>query len=201
MRIIIFIFTIIAGIPLVNLAQIIPNGNFEIWSENNSGMPQPQYWETQNEPELIYVEAVSGFSGNHAASLNVQWDNMLKEYCGASLNTEFTLVEYKKYHTLSGYFKGNSENNDTLVIEINLFCGNKPIGKGATKILDHSNRWQAFNIQIQYYSDSKPDKASISIEIKTLNGSHSLSTYCIDELLLANLEFLEDKNVTYSKSI
>lgn len=200
MRIYIFIFLISLGIPLHNLAQTIPNGSFEIWSCNSSGMLQPQFWETQNEPELIYVEAVPGFSGNHAACLNVQWDYMLKKYCGASLKTEFALIEKNTHQTLSGYFKGNSENNDTLLIEINLFCGNKLIGRGATKILNHSNRWESFNVQIQYYSDLKPDKANISIEIKTKKGSHSLSTYCIDELLLAKQEFMEKRIMTYSKS-
>lgn len=200
MRIIVFIFTIIAGIPLINLAQVIPNGNFEIWSDNNSGMPQPQKWETQNEPELIYIEPLPGYRGNHAACLNVQWDDMLKKYCGACLKTEFALLDKKKHQTLSGYFKGNSENNDTLIIEIDLFFENILIGKGVIKILDNSDQWEAFNVQIHYYSDAKPDKANISIEIKTIKGSHPSSTYCIDELTLARQETLVKEIATYSKS-
>lgn len=186
MRIVVFIFIIIAGIPLINLAQNIPNGNFEIWSDNNSGMPQPQYWETQNEPEIIFVEALTGYSGNYAACLNVQWDNMLKKYCSAYLNSKFQLTENKKYCSLSGYLKGNSENIDTLYIEIYLYNANQIIGSGTYKILNNTDNWEPFYVPIKYISDLVPDKAGISISVNPENGGHFLTTYCIDDLLLAN---------------
>jgi len=199
MRIKVFIFIIIAGIPLINLAQNIPNGNFEIWTENNSGMPQPQYWETQNEQKIIYVEALPGHSGNYAACLNVQWDNMLKKYCNASLNTEFLLDEKKKYNNLYGFLRGNAENIDTLFIEVYMFKGKELIGKGFYKILNNSANWVHFEIPIKYSNHKKPDRAGIKISVNPDNGSHFLTTYCIDDLLLANSNTVENQLADQSK--
>jgi len=188
MKINVFIFLIFYGIPLFSLAQSIPNGDFEIWSFNDSGMPQPQFWETQNEAELIYVESLPGHTGNHAACLNVQWDFMFRKYCGATIKSEFNLSEPKKFQNLLGYYKGNSENTDTLIIEVVLFFENNMIGSGSIKILDNSNNWEKFKVPIQYYSELLPNRANISISINSNKGSHSLSRYCIDDLLFANAE-------------
>lgn len=199
MRIVIFISIIIAGIPLVNLAQIIPNGNFESWTDNHSGMPQPQNWETQNEQEIIFVEALPGHTGNYAACLNVQWDNMLKKYCSSNLNSEFQINEKKKYKSLSGFVRGNSENIDTLYIEVYMFHGDDLIGTGFFKMLDNTNSWEQFHIPIQYHLDVLPDRAKICISVNPEKGSHFLTTYCIDDLLLAKSNFSQNKLAVQTK--
>lgn len=201
MRIVIFILIIIAGIPLNNLAQNIPNGNFETWTDNHSGMPQPRFWETQNEQEIIFVEALPGHSGTYAACLNVQWDNMLKKYCSSNLNSEFQIIEKKKYKSLSGYVIGNSENIDTLYIEVYMFHGNDLIGMGFFKMLDNKNSWEQFHIPIQYHLDDFPDRAKICISVNPDKGSHFLTTYCIDDLLLAKFIDLPVKIANQSKKI
>ena len=190
MKVSFFICILIIGIPLQTFAQNIPNGNFEVWTSNSNGMPQPLHWETQNEPELIYVEPLTGYSGNFAACLNVQWDYMLKKYCGASLKSEFEIPisERKKFQIIKGYCKGKSENIDSLIIEVILFSENKMIGKGRINILENSNNWENFIIPIEYYSEVLPKRVSITISINPKKGSHSMSSYCIDDLLLANIE-------------
>ncbi len=174
------------GIPLLLQAQTVPNGDFETWTFNNNGMAQPHFWQTQNEPELIYVEALPGRSGNHSACLNVQWDFMLKKHCGATLKSEFSILENKRYKYLKGFCMGSSENIDTLFIEINLFSKNKLIGNGFTKILDNSGTWDTFTVPVNYFTTEIPDKAIISISINSSKGGHYLTTYCIDDLLLAH---------------
>lgn len=190
-----------AGIPLINLAQNIPNGNFETWTDNTSGMPKPQHWKTQNEPEIIFVEAIQGHSGNFAACLNIQWDEMLKKYCRAYLNSEFQLITKKQYRSLSGYVKGNIENIDSLFVEVYLYFDGKLIGSGSQKILDNTNIWEPFNIPIQYNSNEIPNKARINITVSPDIGSHFLTTYCIDDLLLAGYEVLLDKQFIMARRI
>jgi hypothetical protein len=192
MKIVFFIFIIIAGIPLITLAQNIPNGNFEIWSDNHSGMPQPHYWETQNEPEIVFVEPLSGHTGKYAACLNIQWDEMLKQYCSAHLFSEFYPKEKIKYTNLSGYIKGNAENIDSLFIEVYLYFGSSLIGSGTLKVLDNTNNWRIFKVPIQYISDELPDKVKINITVNPDKGSHFLTTYCIDDLLLTKSEAMTD---------
>lgn len=187
MRNTIFICILCLSIPLFIQSQNIPNGDFEIWTPNGNGMLQPQHWETQNEPELIFVESIEGHSGRFAANLSVQWDFMFRRFSGAKLTSEFSLSEQKRYLKLLGFFKGNLENLDTLTIEIVLFFENRIIGNGSIKILENSNEWKKFLLPIQYNSDLMPDRASVSISINPNKRSHSLSSYCIDDFLLTNL--------------
>jgi len=174
------------------MAQNIPNGDFEIWTFNSNGMPQPQFWETQNEFEIIYVESMPGYKGNHAACINVQWDNMLKKYSGGSLNTSFNITQGIKYLLFEGYIKGNPDNIDSLNIEIKFFHNKKLVGKGETKILDHTNNWKQFAIQIFSLYDINPENASISIWINPEKGNHFLTTYCLDNLQLIPNTYLMD---------
>ena len=82
---------------MITSAQNVPNGDFESWEINHSGVAAPSVWETHNEPEFILVESAPGHNGNNAVCLNVVWDYMLKTYCGASLTSEFVNSENQTY--------------------------------------------------------------------------------------------------------
>jgi len=110
---------------------------------------------------------------------------MLKKYCGASLTTEFSLPGNDKYQSLSGYYKGRSENIDTLLIEVRFYKENELIGNGTSKIMDNTNKWEIFDLTINYSLEKIPDRGIISISVNPEKGSHFLTTYCIDDLFLA----------------
>ena len=164
------------------IAQNITNGGFENWIYNTSGMPEPENWETQNEPELIFVESSEGHIGLHSACLNVVWDNMTQKFTGASMSTENRITIDKTYKHLIGFYKGSVNNTDTLYINVSIYSTNKLIGYGTSNLLYTKNKWAEFNVSINYYSNEKPEKAKISFSVNPVNGSHYQTNYCIDDL-------------------
>jgi len=176
---------ILSNCQIKAFAQNINNGGFENWIYNTAGMPEPENWETQNEPELVFVESSEGHTGLHSACLNVVWDNMMQKFTGASMNTVEDISVNSKFEFLRGYCKGSSNNTDTLKINISLYSKNKLVGVGSSGFIQTSNEWTQFAVSINYYSDKVPEKAKISISVIPVNGSHHQTTYCIDDLIFS----------------
>ncbi len=186
---IVTVILILSNCQIKTFAQNITNCGFENWIYNTSGMPEPENWETQNEPELIFVESSEGHTGLHSARLNVVWDNMMQKFTGASISTIDNIPVSGKFNLLKGYCKGSSNNTDTLEINISLYSINKLVGVGSFSYVETTNEWKQFTVPINYYSDEKPEKAKISISVIPVNGSHHQTTYSIDDLI-----FVENSN-------
>jgi len=170
--------------PFTTVSQNIPNGDFENWAFNIAGMPEPEGWKTENDREMIFVESAEGHNGNFSACMNVVWDKMKQEYSGGKLTTKNKFPVDEKYSELTGFYSGNSNNNDTLFITINLYTDEKEIAAGTASMTAVSSGWQQFNIEINYTEDIKPDQAGISISIIPAKGFHHQTVYCLDELNL-----------------
>lgn len=166
------------------VSQNVPNGSFENWVFNISGMPEPEGWKTQNDREMVFVESAEGQSGNFSACLNVVWDRMKQEYAGGYLTSATLFAVEEKYSGLTGYISGNSNNSDTLLISISLYSDDQKIANGCIAITSASSNWQQFNIKINYEQNIKPDKAGISISIIPAKGFHYQTVYCLDDLNL-----------------
>jgi len=173
---------ILSNFQVMTFAQDIVNGDFESWTSNTSGILEPDSWETQNEPELIFVESSEGHSGKYSACMNVVWDNMMKKFTGASLSITQPVNADQKIGFLTGYCKGNSTNTDSLKIEIELFSTDKLIGTGLITIIQTAGDWTRFTVSIVYFTDMQPDKADISFAIIPVTGSYHQTEYCIDDL-------------------
>jgi hypothetical protein len=163
-------------------AQTAPNGDFENWKTNKANIPEPVGWVTQNETQLLYVERVEGHSGEYAIGLNVIWDNMVQSFSGAGITTERNFQINKEYRKLTGFYKGNSNNNDTLEINVNYYSNSEIIAFGSLVLLNGNNEWEQFSIPIKYIKNTKPETAGISISIILAEGSHNLTKYSIDDL-------------------
>ena len=168
------------------LPQNIPNRGFEEWSPGPTDAAQPNFWETQNEQDMIFVEKGEGLTGNHSACLNAAWDPMLKTYCGARLTTQFDFTKDADFVMFSGFYRGNAGNSDTLIVQIHLYTENRLIGHGIAYFFDNDYEWQQFTIPISYFSDEKPDRAMVSFSVSITENGYPLTTYCVDELLLTN---------------
>jgi len=163
-------------------AQTVPNGDFEDWKTNRANILEPVGWETQNDTQLLYVERVEGYSGNYAIGLNVIWDNMMQSFSGAVITSGKDIKISKRYSTLTGFYKGNSNNNDTLEININFYSNSTITAYGSLRLLNEDNGWDQFSVPMKYLSNAKPETASISISIILTEGSHKLTKYFIDDL-------------------
>ena len=94
---IVTVILILCNCQIKTSAQNITNGSFENWTYNTNGMSEPENWETQNEPELIFVESAEGHTGLYSACLNVVWDNMFNKFTGPSMNTVEDISANSKY--------------------------------------------------------------------------------------------------------
>lgn len=167
---------------LVLVAQAVPNGDFEDWTTDRASVLEPVGWETQNDAQLLYVNRTKGHSGRYAVCLNVVWDKMIQSFSGATISTENKIEPTKKIHSLTGFYKGISDENDTLKININFYSNNELIGTGSESFVQHTNDWVQFTVPLKYYTDIVPEKVKISISVIPVAGSHHQSTYCIDGL-------------------
>ncbi len=182
---VVYVFTIICQLGL--FSQNVPNGGFEEWELNTYQAYEPAGWETQNETGLYYIEKATGHSGSYSAKLSIVWDNVIKSFTGASLSTEENFTVTSRYQTLSGFYKGNSNDTDTLKITVRMYSKDKPVGFGSCFIANANKEWKQFILQIEYNSDEIPDKASISIFIATEGDNHYQAVYYIDDLLLTSI--------------
>ena len=163
-------------------AQDIPNGDFESWDNNIAGILDPEYWETQNEPGLVFVKNADGHTGLYSASLHVVWDSMMQKFTGASMTATENISAAVRLQSLTGYCKGIPNNSDTLKININLYSANELVGVGSSNIIQTNIDWEQFVVPIIYYSDKMPGKMKISFSVKPVDGNHFQTTYCIDDL-------------------
>ena len=181
----IYIIIIICQIRV--FAQNIPNGNFEKWITGNTATLEPLNWETQNEQGLFYVERAVGHKSSYSAKLNVVWDNVIKTFTGAALTTEENFSVNFRFDTLTGFFKGNINDTDTLKINVRMYIKGKIIGFGTFFTNSYTDKWTQFKIKINYNSDQIPDKADISIVITPCNKGRYQTFFYIDDMLLTNI--------------
>jgi len=176
-----------------NQSQNIPNGGFEQWRMNDSEILEPSYWETQNEPGLNFVERSKGHTGNFSVKLKVVWDEVIKSFAGGSINTVENFAIDERYDTLSCFYQGNMNGNDSLNINIKLFSKGKLIGFGSEYTVKACDYWKQLFVPINYSSNKIPDEASISFSISPGKESHYQTTYCKDDILLTSINQINDQ--------
>lgn len=163
-------------------AQQILSGDFEEWELNGFNIKEPIGWDTQNEPDLIYVEQVHGYSGMYAACLNVIWDPMIQSFTGAVLSAQMNLLESGQLRTFKGYYSAQSITSDSLQIKVELFAGDFQIGKGQLMLGSSLQDWSEFSLDLKYYNNKSPDFAIITFAAIPDKGGLQNSKFFIDDL-------------------
>lgn len=180
------IILILAFFPNSLWSQNIPNGNFEDWTENNEGIASVDKWETLNEPDMIYIEKAEGHSGEHAACLNVVWDQMIQSFTGAIMRSDEEIYVNTRSSALKGYYLTKAATTDTLYVEIEMYSKGNHIGEGEADFCKSNRDWTSFSVPITYHSKEIPDHAEIVIYINPSKGGLHLSKFCIDDLMFEN---------------
>lgn len=179
-----FPFVILVIITKTLWCQSLPNAGFEDWHTSYNVL-NPDAWETSNEPSLITVERVKGYSGEYAAQINVLWDEVVKSFSESSLSLHYSFDFPDHLQALSGFYKGESGTFDSLVVMTKLFKGDQLIQMGFQMLGDSNGEWLSFHLPFQIINENaKPEQMEISFHVMPDERSQGISQFTIDELKL-----------------
>jgi hypothetical protein len=195
----IFLFsTITILFPIMMLAQIIPNGDFENWTNGT-----PNYWTVSNVPKLYktIINSNKAHSGKRSLKGIVvnYYNTLIPPVIQTSSRDGFPVS--KRYASITGFYQFKSKGGDAISINGSLTKNKNIIGLIANT-LEVSSSWKRFNFDYTYFTNDIPEKASILIQIINQNGSvHKGSFFLMDNLNLAGLSnpLIEEKKVIPSK--
>jgi hypothetical protein len=165
----------------------IPNGDFENWSLNTSGILDPDGWSTYN----LGVETCSQYqpaqNGNLAVKLTA--NDSLGFFLPGSIECYFHSTQ--KPLSIDGYYQAQFAANDILIITLELYdIADNIIASGTLDITANANAFTAFSIPLTYSSSAQPDSAVILIYLDNSN-QNNLSSYAI----IDNLRFVGTSGV------
>lgn len=192
-----FLFATLFSV-ITSQAQI-PNASFENWATKtiqDKTVRNPVGWYTSNvtsvyfgEPEMA-KQTADAYSGNSALML-VNYTNQLEMTANAQTINEISEDEFNekfplnnKVVSLKGYYKYDyTAESDSCQILIMLYRNGINIAYGEFSNGIKSNQYTAFEAPIQYFQDSIPDSASISI-FASSNRFNDGTVLIIDDLSL-----------------
>jgi hypothetical protein len=182
-------YLIIDDIHFTGTALTIPNHDFEDWDTVNRVTLSDWWYDKRDSPFNSIPETVfrslDAQSGTYAAILRnviIGSDSITgRFYSGKDWGPDFKVNA--KHQRLTGYYKFQPENNDTLFIMVNMYKNGQQIGYGILKqgavVIDYT----PFSLNIDYDSDTiVPDSAQIKIATTTFNKAHGNSVLYIDNL-------------------
>jgi hypothetical protein len=169
-------------------AQIVPNGSFEEWENNEFGIPEPVNWDAPfNLTGLVTVSRVDGYNGGFAAKLNAA------EFSGFGIvgpvleTIDFPVSE--RYTTITGYLKGELAATDTLYVLAGFYIDNDDelVGLGFNFYHQDFADFTSFSINVFYPENVVPNNGWITFFIGNEDGEASLgSSITIDDIELSS---------------
>ena len=107
---------------------------------------------------------------------------MIKSYVGASIYCSHSIQKDIEIDTFSGFYKGSSNGNDSLLIVIKIYTDNVLCKYGKKVLPETKETWKTFSLGLQTINNAIADRIEIEISINTENRTPSLTQYVIDEL-------------------
>ncbi len=160
----------------------IPNGNFENWSLNTSGILDPIGWSTYNFGVATCMQYQPAQNGSQAVKL--AGDSSLGALLPGSIECYFHSTQ--KPLSMDGYYQAQFAANDILIITVYLFDNaNNLVAGGSLDIVNNASTYTPFSIPLTYNSSAQPDSAAIYIFLENAD-QNNLSGYGI----IDNLSFV-----------
>ncbi len=160
----------------------IPNGNFENWSLNTSGILDPDGWTTYNFGISTCSQYQPAQNGNQAVKLAA--DSSLGFFLPGSMECYFHSTQ--KPLSLDGYYQAQFANGDILIMTLYLYDNaNNLVAGGSLDIVTNANAYTSFSIPLTYNSGAQPDSAVFIVFLENAVQTN-LSGYAI----LDNLSFV-----------
>lgn len=167
-------------------AQNVPNGGFEDWEINDDNVNEPVNWQTNNMTDLTFVYQETGHSGQSAARIAVEYDASLQMNITPVLFYDGYFSVSQRYTALKFYMKGESLNDDYLMVTVGMRYNGINIGSSFTAIYEDYGDWTQVSVPIDYATEDTPDECFISFTFWEANAV-DVGTYCfIDDVELGS---------------
>lgn len=199
-------YVIVDDLHFTNTTELIPNGDFETW--NNIVLEEPQGWYTSNNSTFhgatpAVTKTADSYSGNYAIRIeNVSTPNgFITGYALAGPQGQNGSLPgfpvQGRDTSFNGYYKFDSQNNDTLTLGIQMFYQGQTVGSGWYTSSVSVNSYTSFIIPVYYDAQfmGTPDSATIYL-LPFQGGSypHGNSVLYVDNLSLNQLSPLGKSN-------
>jgi hypothetical protein len=188
-------------LPVTLLAQVVPNGGFETWTNGN-----PDNWFVNNAP--TYYTTVTKSSTAHTGSSSVKgtivsWvGGLMGPLIEAGTTSEGFAVS-QRYKTVSGYYQFNPLQGDKIGLDFSLYKAGSPVAIGAAEITASTSSWTQFNVDFSYQTGDTPDICKLIFTILGPTSSadyHQDSYFLLDDIdLSGTATSVNDKNIIPAK--
>jgi hypothetical protein len=182
-------YTLLAAVILIlgssALAQTIPNGNFEEWSDGN-----PAGWFTSNSAGVatpvtqstMHADGQFGVEGRVVDFLGFPMPPLLATGDFVSGAGGFHIQG--RPEAFNGFIGGQMQGGDAIQVVLSLSTKEgETVGAANLNIPNPSTGLSAFSIPIQYVSQAMPDTAVIVIQLTPGSTTHTLgSVFFVDAL-------------------
>ena len=183
------------------LAQAVPNGGFESWTNGS-----PDNWYADNVPTIVVP--VTQSTTAHSGSFSVK--GTVTSYLGGVLEpviqsgtaaTGFAVTQ--RYKTVTGYYQFSPVQGDIFGLNFILYKSGSPMAAGSAIITAAASSWTQFNVDFTYLTSETPDNCILSFLIdgpNSGNNYHAGSYFLLDDVnLTGTATSVNDKNIIPAK--
>lgn len=183
------------------LAQVVPNGGFETWTNGS-----PNNWYADN--VVGFFTPVTQSTTAHTGSSSVM--GTVISYAGSPLapilEAGSTLQGFtisQRFKTITGYYQFSPVQGDKFIALFTLYNGQSLVASGSFEISASASSWTQFSVDFGYLSSDTPDNCKIAFVIDgPTSGTdyHVGSNFLVDDLnLTGTATSVNDKNITPAK--
>jgi hypothetical protein len=185
------------------LAQIVPNGGFESWTNGS-----PDSWTVDNVAPIVIPVTQSSIAHSGSSSVKgtvVSYIAGILEPVIQSGSNAHGFAVSQRYKTVTGYYQFSPLSGDRLGLSFNLLKSGTFIANGAAMITASASGWTQFNIDFNYFTSDIPDTCILEIVIvgpsATGNDFHVGSYFLLDDVGLTGTAptSVNDKNIIPAK--
>ncbi len=182
------------------LAQVVPNGGFESWTNGN-----PDNWYADNVPTIVVPVTQSSTAHSGSSSAKGTVTNYLGGVLEPLIQSGITATGFavtQRYKTVTGYYQFSPVQGDIFGLNFILYKSGSPIAAGAAIITATASSWTQFNIDFSYLTNETPDNCILQFLIDGPNGTdyHAGSYFLLDDVnLTGTATSVNDKNITPAK--
>jgi hypothetical protein len=180
-------------------AQVLENGNFEMWSQSTIGdFEDPDGWVTSNVSGVPagllanVTKTTDAQNGSFAMKLETIDDPDTEPYTGgAVLHTTISGKPMK----ITGYYKATINGNNVAALAIILQSNGIAIGVGDIEFTNSQNDYTYFEVDIEYFMNNlDPDFFTLTI-LSSANNSTLGSSLIIDNLTFDGITSMKNESI------
>ncbi len=178
---------LIFSVSSVKVWGQIPNAGFENWTNGN-----PDSWETDNSP---LFSPITQTSDSHSGSSAMEGSVVTYMGVGITPTADISFPYTGQPAALTGYYKLNTSNNDSLVITVVLYKNGNGIAGGYFSAGKTATSYTQFSANLYYANPVAADSCTIAIVIFPATGAQSTTQFKLDDLGFSNAATAVNKSI------